>query len=84
MTVETCPGPMNASIRMSGESRIARIAGNDGDVVAEDREVLDAQRLARACSVSAVDGAVVSKPIAKNTTWRSGLACASFSASSGE
>ena len=27
MTVETCPGQMNASSRMSGESRMARIAG---------------------------------------------------------
>ena len=27
MTVETWPGPINASMRMSGESRIARIAG---------------------------------------------------------
>ena len=35
-------------------------------------------------SVSAVDGAVVSNPIAKNITWRSGLARASLSASVGE
>ncbi len=35
-------------------------------------------------SVSAVDGAVVSNPIAKKTTWRSGLAFAIRSASSGE
>jgi hypothetical protein len=27
MTVDTCPGPMNPSIRMSGESRIALMAG---------------------------------------------------------
>ena len=35
-------------------------------------------------SVSAVEGAVVSKPIAKKTTSRSGLARAIRSASSGE
>ncbi len=35
-------------------------------------------------SVSAVDGAVVSNPIAKKTTWRSGLDFAIRSASSGE
>ena len=39
----------------------------------------------RACrSVTAVEGAVVSKPTARNTTWRSGLRSASASASSGE
>ena len=27
ITVETCPGPINASMRMSGESRMARMAG---------------------------------------------------------
>ena len=35
-------------------------------------------------SVTAVDGAVVSNPTAKNTTWRSGLSTATLSASSGE
>ena len=35
-------------------------------------------------SVSAVEGAVVSNPIAKNITWRSGLLRASLSASVGE
>ena len=35
-------------------------------------------------SVTAVEGAVVSKPSAKNTTCFSGLSAASFSASSGE
>ena len=35
-------------------------------------------------SVSAVEGAVVSKPIAKNTTTRSGFSRAIRSASSGE
>jgi hypothetical protein len=35
-------------------------------------------------SVSAVDGAVVSKPMAKNITCRLGFARASFNASSGE
>ena len=36
------------------------------------------------CKVSAVLGIVVSKPSAKNTTWRSGFLRASASASSGE
>jgi hypothetical protein len=35
-------------------------------------------------SVNAVDGAVVSKPMAKNTTSRSGVSLAIRSASSGE
>jgi hypothetical protein len=40
---------------------------------------------ALACSrVNAVEGAVVSKPTAKNTTLRSGLSTAIFKASSGE
>ena len=38
-----------------------------------------------ACQTAiALPGAVVSKPTAKNTTWRSGCACASLTASSGE
>ena len=45
ITVETWPGPINASIRISGESRIARIAGNDRHVIAEDREIANALRL---------------------------------------
>ena len=58
--------------------------GNDGDVVAEYREIADALGRARAASVSAVEGAVVSNPMAKNITCRSGLSSAIFSASAGE
>jgi hypothetical protein len=35
-------------------------------------------------TAAALAGAVVSKPTAKKTTWRSGFCCASFTASSGE
>ena len=56
---------------------------NDRDVVAKHREVRHAQRPGRS-SVSAVEGAVVSKPMAKNTTLRSGFCWAIFRASSGE
>ena len=63
------------------EERLQR--RHDRDVVAEDAEVA-AVRLRARQSVSAVAGAVVSKPIAKKTTSRSGFARASSSASSGE
>ena len=56
---------------------------NDRDVVAEHAEVRHAER-ARPDQVTAVDGAVVSNPTAKKTTWRSGLSMATLSASSGE
>src|SRR5262245_32095978 len=64
---------MKASSRMSGESRIARIAGT---IVTwfENTEKLPTSSSRARISVSAVDGAVVSKPIAKNTTCRSGCA----------
>ena len=57
---------------------------NDGDVVAENGEVGNAFSARARMSVSAVDGAVVSKPMAKNITCLSGFALASFSASDGE
>ena len=56
---------------------------DDRDVVAEDAEVRTPSARART-SVTAVDGAVVSNPTAKKTTWRSGLSTATLSASSGE
>ncbi len=43
------------------------------------------KRRRRACQTAmALAGAVVSKPMAKKTTWRSGLAAARFTASRGE
>ena len=83
MTVETCPGPMKPSSRMSGESRMARMAGMIVTWLQNTEKFRSPSALARS-SVSAVDGAVVSKPIAKNITCRSGLVRASLSASGGE
>jgi len=56
---------------------------DDGDVVAEDREVLETLGCGRS-TVIAVDGVVVSKPMAMNTTRRSGWLRAILSESSGE
>ena len=82
-TVETWPGPINASIRQSGASRSARSAGNRTTwlLMTEKFSIPSA----RACiNVSAVDGLVVSKPMAKKRTSRPGSSRASFRASSGE
>jgi hypothetical protein len=62
---------MKASMRMSGESRIARMAGMIVTWL-QKTEKLRRPRLAR-ISVSAVEGAVVSKPMAKNITCLSGF-----------
>ena len=83
MTVDTWPGPMKPSSRRSGESRIARIAGMIVTWLAKTKKFRIPSLRARS-SVSAVEGAVVSNPIAKKTTSRSGLSRAIFSASSGE
>ena len=63
---------MNASIRMSGESRIARMAGMMVTWLQNTEKLRMPSALAR-ISVSAVEGAVVSKPMAKNMTCRSGI-----------
>ena len=63
-TVETCPGPRNPSSCRSGESRIAFIGGMIVTWLQKHEEVAHALRPLHACSVSAVDGAVVSKPMA--------------------
>jgi hypothetical protein len=81
--VETWPGPMKPSSRMSGESRIARIAGTIVTWLENTEKFRTPSSRARN-TVSAVEGAVVSNPIAKKQTCRSGCSCASFSASSGE
>ena len=82
-TVETWPGPMKPSRRRSGESSSARSGGTIVTWLLITRKFVTPSAFAR-LSVSAVDGAVVSNPIAKNTTSRSGLALAIRSASSGE
>ena len=82
-TVDTWPGPRKPSRRRSGESRIALIGGTI--VTWLENTLKFMTRSSRALtSVTAVEGAVVSKPTAKNTTSRSGLSTATFSASSGE
>ena len=82
-TVETCPGPMNPSSRRSGDSSSAR---NGGTIVTwlHMTEKFRSPSVRARFSVSAVDGAVVSNPIAKNTTSRSGFCLAIRIASSGE
>ena len=82
-TVETCPGPMNPSSRRSGDSSSARSGGTIVTWLHTHEKFGTPSAFAR-FSVSAVDGAVVSKPIAKNTTSRSGFSLARRSASSGE
>ena len=83
MIVETCPGPMKPSRRRSGESRIAVIGGMTTTWLQNTEKFSRPSRAARRI-VIAVDGVVVSKPMAMNTTRRSGFARAIFRASSGE
>ena len=82
-TVETWPGPMKPSSRRSGESSSARSGGTIVTWLHMQEKLVMPSALARFI-VSAVEGAVVSKPIAKKTTSRSGFALAIRSASSGE
>ena len=81
--VDTWPGPMNPSSRRSGDSSSARSGGTIVTWLHMHEKFSTPSARAR-LSVSAVDGAVVSKPIAKNTTSRSGFCLAIRSASSGE
>ena len=81
--VETCPGPMNPSSRRSGDSSRARSGGTIVTWLQTQRKFSTPSCFAR-FSVRAVEGAVVSNPIAKKTTSRSGFAFAIRSASSGE
>ena len=82
-TVDTWPGPRKPDSRRSGDSRIALIGGTMVTWLQNTLKFLTPSARART-SVTAVDGAVVSNPTAKNTTWRSGLSTATLSASSGE
>ena len=81
--VATCPGPTKPSSRRSGDSSSARSGGTIVTWLHMTEKLARPSAFAR-LSVSAVDGAVVSKPIAKNTTSRSGVSRAIRSASSGE
>jgi hypothetical protein len=83
ITVETWPGPTKPSIRVSGASRSARSAGPIRTWLQKTEKLRTPDSRARR-SVSAVAGAVVSKPTPKKTTSRSGSARATSSASSGE
>src|ERR1019366_2647132 len=83
ITVETWPGPMKPSSRRSGESRMALMAGTIVTWLQNTEKFVSPSRAARSM-VIAVDGAVVSNPIAMNTTRLSGFCRAIFSESSGE
>ena len=82
-TVETWPGPMKPSRRRSGDSSSA-FSGGTIVTWLHTHEKLDTPSAFARFSVSAVDGAVVSNPIAKKITSRSGFSFAIRSASSGE
>ena len=81
--VATWPGPTNPSSRRSGDSSSAFSGGTIVTWLHMTLKLGIASAFAR-LSVNAVDGAVVSKPIAKNTTSRPGFSRAMRRASSGE
>ena len=74
---------MKPSSRRSGESSSARSGGTIVTWLHMQKKFETPSAFARFI-VSAVEGAVVSNPIAKKTTSRSGFALAIRSASSGE
>ena len=74
---------MNPSSLRSGDSSSARSGGTIVTWLHMTEKFLRFSARAR-LSVSAVEGAVVSKPMAKNTTSRSGFCLAIRKASSGE
>ena len=66
-----------------GDARMAVIAGGTSTCETSTQKFLSPRRLA--CQTAmALAGAVVSKPIAKKTTLRSGFCCGDLQASSGE
>ena len=83
MTLHTCPAARNACTRQLGDSMIAAIAGGTSTWETSSEKLVMPSRRAM-CTVIALAGAVVSKPIPKNTTSRSGFCRAMVSASSGE
>ena len=82
-TVDTWPGPMKPSRRRSGDSISARSGGTIVTWLHMTEKFRTPSARAR-LSVNAVEGAVVSNPIAKKITSRSGLLLAIRRASRGE
>jgi hypothetical protein len=86
ITALTCAGPTKPSSgrafpsRSSGLSSSAMIAGGVSTWLQCTLKLVRPRALA-CCSATAVGGVVVSKPMAKNTTCRSGWARATVSAS---
>ena len=83
ITVHTWPGPRNACTRLPGDWSTAAIAGGTRTCETSIEKLPTPSARARV-TASAFAGAVVSKPIAKNTTSRSGCSWAMRTASSGE
>ena len=67
ITLETWPGPMNASTASSGSARIARSGGSTSTWLQNTEKLSMPSSRARR-SVIAVAGAVVSNPIARKQT----------------
>ena len=83
ITVQTCPAARKACTLHWGESMIAVIAGGTSTWLTSSEKLVRPRRSAMT-TVIALAGAVVSNPIPKNTTCRSGFCWASRTASSGE
>ena len=83
MTAQTCPAARNACTWLLGDSSSAVMAGGTSTWLTSTLKLSRPPRAASATAM-ALAGAVVSKPTAKNTTCRSGLARAMRTASSGE
>ena len=89
-TPATCRGGTAAATACSSAAVTAQFAGRHAepaDAMAHIDQKMEklSSPSARACfTASALAGAVVSKPMAKNTTWRSGCSFARRTASSGE
>ena len=77
------PGPRNPCTRLAGDARMAVIAGGTSTCETSTLKFVEPAPCASQTAI-ALGGRVVSKPIAKNTTLRSGFAAARFTASSGE
>ena len=83
ITVQTCPGPRNPRTRLPFDSRTAVITGGTSTCETSTLKLVSLRRRASHTAI-ALGGAVVSNPMAKNTTRRSGFAAARLTASSGE
>ena len=81
--VQTCPAARKPWTRFEGESSTARIAGGTSTCETSTEKFFSPILAAWATAI-ALAGAVVSKPTARNTTWRSGCCWASATASIGE